>query len=489
MRFKAIFIWGLLLYMTSGNAFGQTPLPWDVAETPSRSASGEILESQLPIVRASLETPGDVWVGQAVSLNVEVIVPTWFTGSPKFPDIEIENALVLSTGDAVNAVVQSGGKTFSGQDRQYLVFPQTAGAYTIPAVKVTTSYALPDGKPSPPAAYASFPLTFIARVPPAAAEIRYFLTTDRFTIQQSFDRKLDGLKVGNAITRTVHMTAENTAAMMLPALTFEAPDGIRCYPGEAKTSDKAERGVITATREETVTYVLTQPGHYRLPGIDIKWWAPRAQKMNPARLGPVDFRVTENPGLTSEVFSSSADGFLHISGSSSVFRRLTPQIWALLLSGSVLLLLSARRLLSRNRSGFRQILELHRKKKAEAETTFFKRFRKASVSNDACGSLREMMFWLDRIIKESDVASLSRFAKSSGMTGLLLQCHILQAFLYTSPEKPGPFVCRAGWVGKPLYRMVARARRALRKRVGATHSSKIAPFELNPDKGRDCSLS
>ena len=132
--------------MFSVNLAGQTTVFWNAGEAAANQASGEILESQLPIVRANLEGPDEVWVGQAVSLNVEVIVPTWFTDSPEFPDIEIENALTLSTGDAVNAVVQSGGQTFSGQARQYLIFPQVSGSYMIPSITVSVSYALQDGK-------------------------------------------------------------------------------------------------------------------------------------------------------------------------------------------------------------------------------------------------------------------------------------------------------------------------------------------------------
>ena len=301
MRFTAVFLSGLLLCMLSAYAPGQTPLLCDAAEPQDRFASGEILESRLPLVRASLEGPGDVWVGQGVSLNLEVIVQTWFADSPTFPDIEIENALVLSTGDAVNAVVRSGGKTFSGQDRQYLVFPQTAGDYTIPPVKVSVSYALPGGKASVPTAYASSPLTFTARMPPRSEGAKYFLTADRFEIRQSFDRKPDGLKVGDAIVRSVRMTAENTASMMLPALAFEAPDGIRCYRGEPKNSDQAERGAIEAARTETATYVPTRAGKYRIPEIAVEWWAPRQQKMNTARLAPLDFTVEETPGRTAEV--------------------------------------------------------------------------------------------------------------------------------------------------------------------------------------------
>ncbi len=466
------------------HAPGQIPLLCDAAEPQGRSASGQILESQLPLVRANLEGPDDVWVGQAVSLNVEVIVPTWFSDSPKFPDIEIENALVLSTGDAVNSVVRSGGKTFSGQDRQYLVFPQTAGDYTVPPVSVSVSYALPEGKKSPPTAYASSALTFTARIPQAAAGAKYFLTADRFEIEQSFDRKLDGLKVGDAIVRSVRMTAENTASMMLPALAFEAPDGIRCYPGEPNASDRTERGTIEAARTETATYVPTQAGKYRIPEIAVEWWAPREQKMNTARLAPLDFTVEEPPERTSEVFSSSANRFSHMPATPGPTGLRTLMSRAFILSGFVLLLFASWRFWSAKGAWVRDRLAKRRNRKAEAEITFFRRFRKASVSNDARTSLRELMFWLDRIDSGPTVPTLASFSRESNMPELVGESDKIQACLYASPGGTERFSPRTKWLGKPLCQTVTRVRRARKRNLRNPRQSRRELFSLNPDQSR-----
>ena len=468
--------------MFSAYAPGQTPLLCDAAEPQGRSASGQILESQLPLVRTSMEGPQDVWVGQAVSLNVEVIVPTWFADSPTFPDIEVENALVLSTGGAVNAVIQSGGKTFSGQDRQYLVFPQTPGDYTVPPVNVSVSYALPEGKHSPPTAYVSSPLTFTARMPPTAAGAKYFLTADRFAIRQSFDRKLDGLKVGDAIVRSVHMTAENTASMMLPTLAFEAPDGIRCHTGEPKTSDQTERGAIEAARTETATYVLIREGKYRIPEIAVEWWAPREQKMNTARLAPLDFTVEETPGRTAEVFSSSADRFRDMPATTGPtgLCALLPRI--LILSGFVLLIFVSWRFWSAKGAWVRDWLAKRRNRKAEAEITFFKRFRKASVSNDPRTSLRELMFWLDRIDSGPTVPTLECFARESKMSELVGESDRIQACLYSSPARTERFSPRTRWQGKPLCQAVTHVWRARKRRKRKPRQSGRELFALNPNQ-------
>ena len=127
MRIKPVFMLGLLLSMFSGHSFGQAVLPWASPEPPKGPPTEEILESQLPLVRVRLEGSSDVWVGQAVPLTVEVIVPTWFTGAPTFPELEVLNAVTLSPEGAVNFVVQSAGKTFSAQGQKIPHLPAGEG--------------------------------------------------------------------------------------------------------------------------------------------------------------------------------------------------------------------------------------------------------------------------------------------------------------------------------------------------------------------------
>jgi len=215
--------------------------------------------------------------------------------------------VTLSPEAAVNFCRAVAGKTFSAQGRRYLIFPQVKGRYTVPSAKVGVTYAMPDGKPSSPKILASVPTQFEARVPPGAEGAKYFLTTDRFQLRQSLDRKLEGLKVGDSITRTVEMTAEGTVGSSLPPLKLEAPEGIRLYSGTPRVSEKAERGDVEATRTETATYVLEKEGHYTIPEIVILWWNPQTKGMNKARVPAVDLNVQGNPGYSAEAFASSQD--------------------------------------------------------------------------------------------------------------------------------------------------------------------------------------
>jgi hypothetical protein len=463
MRFKPAYVSGLLLIALSGNAFGQASLPWARSEQTKGPEKEEVLESQLPLVRARIEGSIEVWVGQAVPLNIEVVVPSWFTGAPRFPELEVPNAVTLSPEAAVNFVVQSAGETFSAQGRRYLIFPQVKGKYTVPSAKVEVTYAMPDGKPSGPKYLASPSLIFEARVPAGAEGAKYFLTTKNFHIDQFLDRKLEGLKVGDSITRTVNMTAEDTVGMTLPPLSFEAPEGMRLYTGAPKISEKAERGKIEAVRIETATYILEKEGRYKFPEIVILWWNPQKKKMNKARLPAIEFQVGGNAGYSTEVFASSEE----IGGKRSdeprrtVLDRLKASLhWVFVALGLLVFLLIIRRILSTKGISIRSWLAERQRQRAEAEVTYFKRFRKASLSNDARVTLRELMFWLDRLNTQPEASTLERFARETGLPELLKEEGALKAFLFARPAAKGPSEFQAGWSGKAFYKLVARARRA-----------------------------
>jgi hypothetical protein len=488
MRFKPVFVFGLLLLALTEIAFGQASLPWLRPEQPKGPTTEEVLESQLPLVRARIEKSGEVWVGQAVPLSVEVIVPTWFTGAPKFPELEVPNAVTLSPEGALNFVVQSGGKTFSAQGQRYLIYPQVKGKYTVPPVKVQVNYASPDGKPSPPAILASLPIHFEARMPAGAEGAKYYLTTSNLRISQSLDRKLEGLKVGDSVTRTVDMTAEDTVGISLPPLKFEAPEGIRLYPGTPKVSEKAERGKIEATRTESATYILEKEGRYTLPEIVIVWWNPQTKRMNKARLPAIELQVEVNSGYNTEAFASSQEAEekpLEQPGRTVLERLKASLHWVGLLLGVSLLLLVLRRILNAKGISIKSYFAEIRKRRANAEITYFKRFRKASLSNDTKATLRELMFWLDRTYTRPVAPTLEQFVRESGMPELSKEGDALKGLLFDRPGEVGPMELQRKWSGKRFYRLVAKARKAQIQKNKGPKRREEQILSLNPQEAED----
>jgi len=230
-----------------------------------------------------------------------------------------------------------------------------------------------------------------------------------------------------------------------------------------KLSEKAERGKVEASRTETVTYVLEREGSYKLPEIAVLWWNPQAKKMSRALLPAIEINVEENPVYHAEVFSSSEE--TEKQPPDNPERRLLERVkasshWAGALLGAFLLLLIGRRILATKGISIRSLAKEWRRRRNDAEITYFKRFQKASLSNDAGASLRELMSWLDSTNPRPVAPTLEQFTKESDVPGLRREGEALNAFLFARPSNEDAIDPRREWSGKPFYRLVAQARKA-----------------------------
>ncbi len=482
MRGRLIVIGLLVCFASPVCALGQVVLPWASPQKPAASESESVSESQLPLVRARVEDRAEVWVGQAVVLTIEVIVPTWFTIAPAFPELEVKNAVALSPEGTVNFVVQAGGKTFAAQSRRYLIYPQARGRYTVQGRKVAVSYALPDGKPSPLRLLAAPPIRFEARVPPGAEGAKYFLTTDGFQINQSLSRKPDKLQIGDSITRTVTMTAQNTVGISLPPLEFEAPEGVHGYAGAPRILETADRGKLEATRTETTTYIAEKEGKYTLPAITIHWWNPRTKTMNKASVAAVVLRVQGGTASAPEVFASSQAGE-EPSGKAEVGlrERLSAVLrWALLCLAAGVFFLVLRRVLGLRGLSLGAYLAERRRRRAEAEFTYFKQFRKASLSGNPKVAFRQLLRWLDHANNGHSASTLKQFVTESRMPGLGDAIKKLEDVLFASATKPEPAEAGEDWSGVRLYKFVAKARRLQKAKAIREHRKAPLMEDMNP---------
>lgn len=259
--------------------------------------------AQTPFVRAHFEPNNDILVGQPVRLVVSVFVPNYFTGSPDFPEFELENAIVVLPQDRPeNSNEQSGGVTYAGITRTYMIYPQEPGDFRLPPAEIITSYA--SAPPKSTEVHLSLPaLTFHADVPAAAQNLDYFLPTTSLTIQQKWSSSLKNVRAGDSIVRTITVTAIKMQAMLIPPLPLEAPDGVRIYTEEPIVQDqKTDRGdFVFGRRTESVKYLIRKEGDYTLPAIELKWWNLSTNRLVTATLPLVHFTAVANPNYVAEL--------------------------------------------------------------------------------------------------------------------------------------------------------------------------------------------
>ncbi len=262
-----------------------------------------IAVAQSPVIRAHLEPSNEILVGQPVRLVVSVFVPNYFTGSPEFPEFEMENAIIVMPQDRPeNSNTQIGGATYAGITETYVIYPQQAGDFHLPPAEILVPYAI--APPKSVQAKVSLPaLSFHANVPAAAQGLDYFLPTTSLTMQQRWSRPMEHLRVGDSIERTITVTATKMQAMLIPPLPLKASQGIRVYPEEPVVQEhKTARGdFVYGRRTESAKYFLQHEGDYTLPPIELKWWNLGTHRMMTATLPAVHLTVAANPGYVAEL--------------------------------------------------------------------------------------------------------------------------------------------------------------------------------------------
>ncbi len=97
-------------------------------------------KSLTPFARARLEPASKVTVGQPVSVTVEVLVPSWFTGAPVFPDLDVPDAITIFSERGSNFTERIDGQTWAGQSRSYTVYAQRSGSFSIPKIPIAVKY-------------------------------------------------------------------------------------------------------------------------------------------------------------------------------------------------------------------------------------------------------------------------------------------------------------------------------------------------------------
>jgi hypothetical protein len=256
-----------------------------------------------PFLRAKFIPGPQVIVGEPLRLQVDVLVPNYFTGAPDFPAFELDGAIVTLSDDRPQHLnEQKNGNAYAGIRRFYVIYPEQPGKFQLPPAQISVPYAA--APPETTQATLSLPsLSFSAALPPEARNLDYFLPTTQLKIHQQWSAPLAHLRVGDSISRTVVVTAQKTQAMFIPPLQFPAPEGIRVYPKiPSVENQKSPIGEFLAgVRTERTSYLLTKPGDYTLPEVKITWWNLATHKLTSSVLPAATIHVDAADAYVSEL--------------------------------------------------------------------------------------------------------------------------------------------------------------------------------------------
>jgi len=195
-------------------------------------------------VRASLADKGDCWVGERVTLVVELLAPGYFAGAPSFDLPDPPGVLLVPpVGSPTLGSEEIDGTTYTVQRHELSVFARRAGAQTIPPLTVRFRFERqPLDKETVPASVRTEPLSLTAKAPHGAEGLGGIISARGLTAVESWTpAEPKKAKAGDAFTRTVTYAAPDVPAMAFPPFPIARVDGLGAYPKPPEVLDHSER--------------------------------------------------------------------------------------------------------------------------------------------------------------------------------------------------------------------------------------------------------
>jgi hypothetical protein len=249
------------------------------------------------LMRTHLEAPDPLWVGERVTMVVELLTATTFASAATFDLPSVPGALLMEPQDRpVVGTEAVDGASYTTQRHELAFFPMRAGAFEVPAFTVRFgSPAEPGGRPVERRLTTS-PVRVEARMPPGASGVAGLVSTRELTVTEDWrPRPGDRARVGDAFTRTVTRTAAEVPGLAFPPLPSPRVVGVATYPSPPVVQDRVERGEFTGRRVDEVTYVLERAGTVTFPEVCLTWWNVASRQLETVTLPAVTVQVGAAP--------------------------------------------------------------------------------------------------------------------------------------------------------------------------------------------------
>lgn len=260
-------------------------------------------------VRATIETKGDLWIGQRVTLVVELLAPGYFAGSAAF-DLPNPPGLMLAPPEGSPLVSSEtiADTTYTVQRHELSILAQRGGEQTIPSITVRFHFKRnPLDKNEVAATVKTPPVKFTVKVPPGAEKLGNLISARDLKVEETWKPDPGKAKAGDAFTRTIEYSAPDVPAMAFPPFPPGKIDGLGVYPKPPEVLDHSERGTLTGKRRDTITYICQRPGQFTIPAVRLTWFDLDAKKLQTIAFPARTFDVAPNPAMAAAVAASTKE--------------------------------------------------------------------------------------------------------------------------------------------------------------------------------------
>jgi len=210
--------------------------------------------------------------------------------NPKMPDglvakrASSEDQLYKTTIDGVPHLVQ---------ERRFILYAERSGNFDIGSVLFQGHFAtgrrdLFGQSQTVPKRVRSNGLSINVKAVPNGAK-QPWLPAKQLTLSHYLSE--GDFNVGEPITLTLSTIADGLMAEQIPDFDLALPKNLKAYPDQPEIDTNWSNGSVTAQRTDKIALIPTQPGHYKLPPIQLHWWNTQTDKAEVATIDGISFEV------------------------------------------------------------------------------------------------------------------------------------------------------------------------------------------------------
>ena len=131
---------------------------------------------------------------------------------------------------------------------------------------------------------------------PIQFSAKNWLPLNKLDISATWSAK-NGFKVGEAVNRTIDLTAVGMTESMLPQIAFDEIDGVKQYPEKPEVSEKIVKGQVVTSAKINNVYIPTKSGNIVIPETKIRWFNVKTNKEEFATIPQETLFVVPNPSM------------------------------------------------------------------------------------------------------------------------------------------------------------------------------------------------
>ena len=251
-------------------------------------------------VRTSLETQDAIWVGQKVTVVVELLAPGTFASAASFDLPDPQGVLLLPPlGHPLLSSETIDGTSYTVQRHELSAYPMRAGAQSVPAFSVRFEFKrAPMDTNTIAATLKTNSMPFTVKMPPGAENLGQVISARDLKIEEMWQPEpgKESVMAGAAFTRTITFTAPDVPGMVFPPFPAGQIDGLGIYT-KRQLLDQTDDGSLRGERRDVVTYVCKRAGEFTIPATQYTWFDLETQQLRTTELPGQTLKVAVNPAL------------------------------------------------------------------------------------------------------------------------------------------------------------------------------------------------